>query len=429
MSSHMADLLSPALQHYQDTLQNWQQTATTDCALAVLRARDTLQGVLEEGDEYEIDGLQSLCELDKKLRQQALSIPALVNFAAYRQSLSPPENYWWWQLDQMQPKHRHNRFDWLYRGSRVLVWTVSLGLLGDIIRRFFLGGPGVVGVSAITFSSLLTLLNARSELTEAGQTGFDQLLKNFRIPTHWHEEAKLGATGLLSLFLFGVWLSLPSVSDWYNRLGTQAVNTGRLGSAEQYYQRAIALNPDNLNAHYNLGTLYEDLQRLEEAQTQYRIAVQGDVPQAYNNLGRLYLLPANGEPAAAVTLLSQGLELSAQQEAELKADSSFFSTQYNLYKNLGWARLLQERYEEAVFPLQAAIGVTQRPEAAAEILNPASAYCLLAQVQEQQGDKTAALESWADCYRLGKSTNPDEDTWGFQACQRLEEAQQPCIKD
>ncbi|NER85165.1 MAG: hypothetical protein F6K42_37815, partial [Leptolyngbya sp. SIO1D8] len=138
---------------------------------------------------------------------------------------------------------------------------------------------------------------------------------------------------------------------------------------------------------------------------------------------------ANADPAAAVVLLSQGLELTAQQEADLKADASFFSTQYNLYKNLGWARLLQERYEEAAFPLQAAIGVTQRPEAVAEIPNPASAYCLLAQVQERQGEQMAALESWANCYRLGKSTHPDEDIWGFQACQQLTEANRPCVKD
>ena len=425
----MANRLPQALQQYRDTLQDWQQSASADHALAVLQSRDALQKTLDKGATPGIYTLKSLHDLDKTLRQQVVAMTALVDFAAYRRSLSPSATHWWWRLEDLQPPHRRDRIDWLFRGGRVLTWTVSLGLLGDIIRRFFLGGPGVAGVSAIAFSSLLTLLNARGELTEAGQAGFDNLLKTLKVPSYWHEEAKLVATGLLSLFLLGFWSGLPALSNRYTRLGTDAANNGRLGSAEQNYQRAIALNPDNVDAHYNLGTLYEDLQQLDKAQAHYLIAVQGDVPQAYNNLGRLYLLPVKTDPAAAVTLLSQGLELAAQQEDNLKADASFFATQYSLYKNLGWARLLQERYEEAVIQLQAAIGVTQRPEAAAEILNPASAHCLLAQVQEQQGNQTAALDSWANCYHFGKSTNPDEDSWGFQACQQLEEANRPCIKD
>jgi len=276
---------------------------------------------------------------------------------------------------------------------------------------------------------LTLLLNARSELTKAGQDGFEDLLKTTKVPSHWQEEAKLSATGLLSLMLLGLWLSLPAISNFYNRLGVANAEAGRLGSAQQNYQRAIALNPDNVDAHYNLGTLYENLQQFDQAQTQYAIALQGDVPQAYNNLGRLYLLPAQADPGAAVALLSAGLEVLVQQEAELKTEEEFFSTQYNLYKNLGWARLQQGRYKEAAFPLQAAIGVTQHPEAAAEIANPASAHCLLAQVEAQQGNQTAALKSWAECYRLRKSTNPDEDLWGFQACQQLTEANQPCIKN
>lgn len=423
-----------AVHRYAAALEAWQAqlgegSPHPDAALAVLKARDALQLALQPGVRPGVYTLQRLQQLDQQLRQQGAAMAEVLDFDAYRQSLSPPADFWWWYPAPAPAVHPQNHLDWLFKGSRVLLWTVSLGLLGDIIRRFFLGGPGVAGVSAIAFSSLLTLLNARSELTAAGQAGFDQLLENLGLPTHWHEEAKLGATGLLSLFLLGFWLSLPTVSRGYNRLGTQAASQGRLGSAEQYYQRAVALNPDNGDAHYNLGTLYEDLQQLEAAQTQYRIAVQGDVPQAYNNLGRLYLLPDHGDPAAAVMLLSRGLELAAQQGEALRADASFFNLQYNLYKNLGWARLQQQRYEEAALPLQAAIGVSQRPEAAAEIANPASAHCLLAQVLEQQGDAAAALGSWASCYRLGNSINPDEDTWGFQACQRLKEAQQPCSKD
>lgn len=428
--------ITPALQHYQTALNTWEaqvaaNSATLDHALAVLRRRDALQQTLPSLPSPGIYRLQQLQHLDQQLRQQGGAMTAVVDFAAYRRTVSPPETHWWWYLDTLQPAHDRERLDWLWRGTGVLVWTISLGLLGDISRRFLLGGPGVLGVSAIAFSSLLTLLNARSELVSAGQAGFDQLLEKLDIPAHWHEEAKLSTTGLLFLFLLGLWGALPNLSEHYNQVGMADNSAGRFGSAQQNYQRAIALDPNNANAYYNLGSLYEDLQKFDQAETQYRIAAQGDVPQAYNNLGRLYLLPARANPDGAVTLLFQGLDLLEPQEEELKAEEEFFSTQYNLYKNLGWARLQQGRYEEAEFPLQAAIGVLERTKAEDredEIKNPASAHCLLAQVLDQQREVARALISWATCYQLGKSTNPDEDTWMFQACQRLKEENQPCLK-
>ncbi|MCG8364571.1 MAG: tetratricopeptide repeat protein [Pseudanabaenales cyanobacterium] len=421
--------LSQALNHYQAALSDWSRRradvprgAVEQQGLTVLRAREALQAALERSPIPDVYSLRRLQWLDHFLLLQANALARVVDFRRYRQSLFPPADHWWWRLDSHLPRHRQDRCDWLFRGAGVLLWTVGLGLLGDISRRFFLGGPGVAGVSAIAFSGLLTLLNARSELTAAGRAGFDHLLESLRVPQKWQYEAKLGATGLLSMFLLSFWLSLPTLSNLYNQWGNRA---GRLGSAVQNYQRAIGLNPDNVDAHYNIGVLYEDLQQLEQAETHYRIAMQGNVPEAYNNLGRLYLQPPDPNPAAAVVLLSVGLELTESQEKALKEDNSFFATRYTLFKNLGWARLHQARYPDAERPLKAAIGILQRPEAEAQISNPASAHCLLAQVLEAQGDETA-LASWRSCYQLGRSANLDEDTWMFQACQRLKEKNLPC---
>ena len=420
--------LSDALCAYEIALQDWDshvaaQSATETQALTVLRSRAVLQIWIASAPPPGVYTLQQLQRLDQRLRQQASALSKVIDFPAYRQSLAPPVEQWWWQLDRHLPRQHHD--DWLYRGAGILVWTISLGLLGDLSRRVFLGGPGVAGVSAIAVSGLLTLLNARSELTAAGREGFEQLLERFGVPAHWREAAKLGASGLLALGLLGFWLLLPSLSGLYNHWGNQAVKAGRLGSGEQNYQRAIALHPDNGDAHYNLGVVYEDLQQLEAAETHYRIAMQGEAPQAYNNLGRLLLQPPDADPGAAVEVLTRGLEHAKNQEAALKADDSFYSTQYSLYKNLGWARLQQGRYSEAVFPLRAAIGLLQRPEAKAEILNPASAHCLFAQVLELQGD-ASAIPSWEACYQLSRPSNPEEDAWRFQACQRLKEETLSC---
>jgi len=65
----MRDRLPQAFQHYRQTLQDWQQDASADRALAVLKARDALQAVLDAGITPGIYTLQNLHNLDETLRQ------------------------------------------------------------------------------------------------------------------------------------------------------------------------------------------------------------------------------------------------------------------------------------------------------------------------------------------------------------------------
>ncbi|MFN9165288.1 MAG: hypothetical protein ACK6CP_04725, partial [Pseudanabaena sp.] len=91
---------------------------------------------------------------------------------------------------------------------------------------------------------------------------------------------------------------------------------------------------------------------------------------------------------------------------------------YNLLKNLGWARLMQERYDEAEAKLGIAIKV--KPDRRA-------AYCLLAQVLEAKlpKDKAKAIGFWAKCTNKATFidlTKPEEDDWHGLANKRLSEA-------
>ena len=189
-----------------------------------------------------------------------------------------------------------------------------------------------------------------------------------------------------------------------------------MGTAEQNYLRAIALNPDNVDAHYNLGNLYEDLQEFDKARTEYLIAVKGDVPEAYNNLARLFI--QKKEYPQAVALLNQGLLQAGKQD-------SFPEVKYNLFKNLGWARFQQGRDIEAQQALQVATGIASNPEVAQYIRNPGSAHCLLAQVLQRQ-KQPSAIEQWQQCCQLGSTLNPDEDTWLHLAHKKLQEAGKSC---
>ncbi|NEN94388.1 MAG: tetratricopeptide repeat protein, partial [Moorea sp. SIO3I7] len=217
------------------------------------------------------------------------------------------------------------------------------------------------------------------------------------------------------------WLALPLISETYNDQGRKNHDQGELGTAEENYLRAIALNPDNVDAHYNLGNLYEDLQQFDKARTEYLLAVKGDVPEAYNNLARLLI--KKKEYPQAVALLNKGL-LEAQKQ------DSFPEVKYNLFKNLGWAKFQQgsDLDTEAEQALKAATGIASNPDVAKYLSNRGSAYCLLAQVLQRQKNP-GAIQQWQQCCQLASTLNPDEDTWLNLAHKNLKKAGQSCKKN
>ena len=115
----------------------------------------------------------------------------------------------------------------------------------------------------------------------------------------------------------GIWdLSVcsPRVAQELHRQGLEThYEQNHADSALQYYEKAIALQPDFAEAHYNLGVLREELQQLDQAAAEYQIVVQSDFNdlklltklRAHNNLGQLYILQK--QYRAAWTPLEQAL--------------------------------------------------------------------------------------------------------------------------
>lgn len=393
-------------------LDRSQTSLSAERALEILSARDALQKVLKTQEQVPVELLLQVVQLDLRLKQQAGRMLVVLNLPECRESLPASPQDWWWNLDAKQ-------FNWLIRGLTVIAWTGSLGLLANIASRFLsvgIGGIGVIGAAAVFFPSLLTLLQARSELTGAGREGLDKLIAKLGIPQHSREGARFGFLLVLFGLLLGFWFALPLISQAYNQKGKKNYEQGQLGTVEENYLRAIALNPDNVDAHYNLGNLYEDLQQFDKARTEYLIAVSGNVPEAYNNLARLFI--RKKEYTQAVALLNQGIIEASEQ-------NSLPDVKYNLFKNLGWARFQQGRDVEAQQPLQTAIGIAKNPEVVKYIGNRGSAYCLLAQVLERQ-QQPSAIQQWQQCCQLGSTLNPDEDTWLHLAHNKLKEAGRSC---
>jgi predicted O-linked N-acetylglucosamine transferase (SPINDLY family) len=80
---------------------------------------------------------------------------------------------------------------------------------------------------------------------------------------------------------------LPDDAEAHNNLGNALRARGQLQDALRCYRRAVELKPDFAEAHSNLGNVFDDLGQLEEAVRCHRRALEinPDVPEAHNWLG------------------------------------------------------------------------------------------------------------------------------------------------
>ncbi|MDF0553949.1 CHAT domain-containing protein [Kamptonema sp. UHCC 0994] len=195
------------------------------------------------------------------------------------------------------------------------------------------------------------------------------------------------------------WLyGLPKLAVLVNDFGFDLYQKGDLITARKAFLLAEILNPDNRVVPYTLGWLCQDMQDIKCAREKYQRSAKLGFAGAYSQLGRL-LIVYDKNYNGAVNLLWQGLEL-AKDDA----------TKYSLLKNIGWARLEQGRYEEALTQQNAAIKLDN---------NRASAYCLKAQVLEGMNDKKGALKEWQTCLKFADQKIADEDVWIGKARARL----------
>jgi len=120
----------------------------------------------------------------------------------------------------------------------------------------------------------------------------------------------------------------------HNVHGVIAAEKGVFQDAIASYQRAIALEPDNCDVHFNLGNVLRDKGDLKPALASYRAALQikpGDPDVAFNMASVLHGL---GELNAAEKLFRQLVELSPKD--------------HSAHSNLGGVLFRLNRTEEAI---------------------------------------------------------------------------------
>jgi tetratricopeptide (TPR) repeat protein len=405
-----------------EDLEQLKQPIEITKVLEILSVRDALQVELEQ-QPISIDRLQLVIELDARLRANASRIIAEIDknkgkeFVHWRESIQPSDEAWWWHLDMIDSPAPEERFDWLWKGLSIGAWAANISLAINIASRF--GGAGGVGF----FDPMPTILLAIGGFIKAGGNlpRVEKLLKKIRIPNPDGEWTKLLAAMMVLGILGSCVYSIPLVSKIYNIHGRDKFDDpdhSDFSEAEKEYKRAISLDGHNTDAHFNLGNLYEELKDIAKAKQQYEIAIADKSISAHNNLGHLYI--QEKKYSRAVELLSKGLAY-AENPENLKIKPEI---KYSLYKNLGWARLKQGRYEEAQEKLIKANNITENVEAERSIPNPGAAHCLLAQTLEQlKKPKIDSLKQWIQCNESGfkpnKGIEGEEDDWLFLAKQKL----------
>ena len=102
----------------------------------------------------------------------------------------------------------------------------------------------------------------------------------------------------------------PQDADAHFNLGNTLRELGRLDEALASYTQAIALKPDYAQAHYNMGNTFKKLGRFDKALASYTqaIALKPDFAEAHNNSG--FTLHDLGKFEEAIQFYKKASELS-----------------------------------------------------------------------------------------------------------------------
>ncbi len=203
--------------------------------------------------------------------------------------------------------------------------------------------------------------------------------------------------------LWGVWRLDARVADWsdetslykaslnatpkssvlFYNLGIASAEAGDPRSAINYYQRAIAINPEYVSAMLNLGNLYRAQARYSDAIALYRHAMALDPrsPDPWIDLGNAYA--QEGSPEKAENAYETALRLKPD---DTRAIINLGAT----LQQLGNLSAAKQQYERAISvdPNQAAV------------------YCDLGALLVQQGNADMAVEQFTKAVEVDPSYSP-----------------------
>jgi tetratricopeptide (TPR) repeat protein len=195
---------------------------------------------------------------------------------------------------------------------------------------------------------------------------------------------------------------LPNLGpEIHNTCGIEHYQADQLPKALEAFTKALALQPNYADALFNRGSVHERMRNFKLAMADYNAAIQAGQILGYNNYARLLIVQEQNYDAA-VALLMEG-QRALDNLGPLHPNDPI--SQYILWKNLGWARLGQQRWDEAIMVLEEAIDLCP---------DQAPAYALLAQCYQMRGSDQAiqaATTAWENFLKYASTLDPDQDGW------------------
>jgi tetratricopeptide (TPR) repeat protein len=349
--------------------------------------------------------MAQLIELDRRLQQQAEAIAKAVPLEAWRDSRQPAEDAWWWFFQPHVVPDTWNRFNWVWNGLTAGALALAASFMMGIYQALSVGGLSWRETFSTIAQGAGLALVGQGALTTAGQQQVKSVLTCLKIPPRFYSEVTCTFAVFLLFVVFGLHRFLP---NYFYARGQELYQQGHLMDAEEKYIQGQRIEPSDPRFNIALGAVYESLGSLDQALAQYQQALQQGVTRAFNDIGRVYVqrfdpVKKRTEPMVAETYLRMGL-----QRAESDPDTDT-NTRYQLYRNLGWALIAQQRYAEAQVELEKASA--KDAQMVEKQIGGGMESCFLAQAYAQQGESQKALAHWNLCRAHARPETINEYQW------------------
>ncbi|MCG8471963.1 MAG: tetratricopeptide repeat protein [Desulfobacterales bacterium] len=378
--------------------------------LNVLFTRDAIHKAYAEYDvndknaaEWFVRADSRIRSLDDWLRKNATLINKVVELKRWREQCAPKDGGWWWHLEP--DPTAWDRYDWAWNFMTMLAIGLGASYVVTIVKAMSVGSMTV----GSTFSTIAQVggLAAISQgtLTTTGREKVKVILESLKVPTRFQSEVMFLTAIVL---LLGVMTSSSYLKDHYNKSGHSAYESGDLNNAETAYMKGLELDPQEASFNSELGRIYESIGMQESANAQYYQGVRAGNLEGINNLGRLLInrmnpITQNCDPHMAQSFLFLGLQ---RAEALKKRD---INLEYQFNRNLGWALMATDDYEEAKVYLKKAIDLDKQIKD--DQIGAGMAYCFLAHALEKSPDKELTAEEKAK--GIERAVETPEKNWNL----------------
>ncbi|MDL1942393.1 tetratricopeptide repeat protein [Chloroflexi bacterium CFX2] len=392
------------LQRYKNKLELCSQDLSE--MLSLLVYRDVVAKEVERLSEAEVKEVDFLIELDKQLKD-LLAITPIEKLVQWKTTFRPKENSWWWNFNLEEESKTGKNIFWGLVSGLLFLMTTTMAL--EIIKRFWVSTPDSISV----IGSLIVVFITSSPLSKYSQEIFHLIFGSIKIIGPRYRAQTITGVALISflmIFSARIW-GMQSLALYYNNKGFEDLSSGNGESAQQAFERATSLNPDQVVPYQNLADFYLKVGLLDKAEIWYQKAIEQDVnfSPAYNGLGHLYNVQGEFENAELVLLT--GLNVNT----DLGDDNLRLVMKYQLLSNLGWAYFGQEKNDYAINILKEAILLEQEIREIEESSNSefrnAIPHFFLAHLYVLNGEFDKAQHEWEESLRYLDASNWKEKEW------------------